>query len=252
MGGYRLKRYSPLSDEAFHIHTWRCKHAEDIDDSAYVVKALELGVSRIVFTDHAPFPGDPFGNRMDISQLSEYTESMRKLKDEFLGRIEVLTGLEIEFLPSFIDYYYELKDNPGLDLLILGQHFYEHATGEYSFMDDDKSGEYIGLCEAMIRGIETGLFDVVAHPDRAFRRRKHFEEEEERISEELIHAASEHGVCLEINYSSVHRKRQFWPEFWKLIPSQDLTIYGLDAHSIEELETGLSERITFDIAVMRR
>ena len=147
----------------------------------------------------------------------------------------------MEYLPSFGNFYQELKNNPGLDLLILGQHFYEHDSGYYSFMDEDKSVEYIGLCEALIQGIETELFDVVAHSDRAFRRRKHFADEETRIAEKLIHTAYIHGSYLEINNSSVRRKRQFWPECWKLLPSQELMVYGLDAHSVAELETGFAD-----------
>lgn len=48
---------------------------------------------------------------------------------------------------------------------------YEYEPGVYSFSDTKEvkdQVEYIGLCEAMIEGMETGLFRVVAHPDRAF------------------------------------------------------------------------------------
>ena len=50
----------------FHIHTSRCKHASDESDEEYVKTALTLGAETITFTDHSPFLGNPFGNRMDI------------------------------------------------------------------------------------------------------------------------------------------------------------------------------------------
>ncbi len=234
-------KYRPLRGDVFHVHTYRCGHAGNNPDRAYVEKAIELGAERIVFTDHAPFPGNPFGNRMDIEQLPEYAGSMKALKEEYKNRIEVLAGLEAEYLPSFIDYLHELKNDHGLDLLILGQHFYEHEPGNYSFSDEDKSDEFLGLCDAMIRGIRTHLFDVVAHPDRAFRRRKIFAKEEISAARALIREALYEGVFLEVNYSSVHRKHQFWPEFWNLLETRDLMIYGLDAHSVEELEEGMKE-----------
>ena len=41
--------------ELFHVHTYRCKHAEEIPDEAYVKKAIALGASAILFSDHTPF-----------------------------------------------------------------------------------------------------------------------------------------------------------------------------------------------------
>ena len=236
--------YSPIEGEIFHVHTLRCKHAEDISDRAYIDKAVELGASRIVFTDHSPFPGNPFRNRMDIEQLPEYIKTLNQLKEEYSRKIEVLVGLEVEYVRSFKDYYVELRNTLGMDLLIIGQHFYEDEPGRYSFSNEDKSGEYIGLCEAMIEGIETDLFDAVAHPDRMFRRRKTFGEEENKASQELINAASSHNVYLEVNHSSAHRKHQFWKEFWDQLERKELMTYGIDAHSVDELVKGIKERDT--------
>ena len=56
----------------FHIHTFRCGHAEKISDEAYVTCALELGATDLWFSDHTPFPGDPFRSRMRYSQLHQY------------------------------------------------------------------------------------------------------------------------------------------------------------------------------------
>lgn len=226
----------PIPHELFHVHTHRCKHAGSAEDYEYVEKAIELGAPRIVFTDHAPFPGNPFGNRMDIEELPEYVSSINALKDKYANQIEVVCGLEIEYLPGFHNYYEELRKMPGIDILIIGQHFYEHEPGKYSFLDEDKSEEYIGLCNAIIQGIETGLFDVAAHPDRAFRRRKEFGESEKEISLKLIEAAKNNGVFLEKNYSSTKRKNQYKKEFWELVPGDVLTLHGVDAHSVRELE----------------
>ena len=50
----------------FHVHTFRCKHGSDENDEAYIRTALSLGAEKITFTDHCPFPGNPFKNRMDM------------------------------------------------------------------------------------------------------------------------------------------------------------------------------------------
>ena len=80
------------------------------------------------------------------------------------------------------------------------------------------------------------MFEVAAHPDRVFRRRKEFGESEKEISLKLIEAAQNNGVFLEKNYSSTKRKNQYKKEFWKLVPDDVLTLHGVDAHSVGELE----------------
>ena len=50
----------------FHIHTYRCGHASNESDEAYVRKAIELGAESITFTDHTPFPGDTYRFRSRI------------------------------------------------------------------------------------------------------------------------------------------------------------------------------------------
>ena len=93
----------------FHVHTWRCGHASDEQDEAYIRKAVAMGAKYIVFTDHVPFLGNPFTNRMPYEQLDSYLASLKYLKEKYRHKITVKTGLEIEYLPSFRDYYEELR-----------------------------------------------------------------------------------------------------------------------------------------------
>ena len=56
----------PKNNYMFHVHTYRCKHAfNGISDEDVIEMAISLGKDSIYFTDHAPFPENPFGNRMD-------------------------------------------------------------------------------------------------------------------------------------------------------------------------------------------
>lgn len=234
--------YKPIQDEIFHVHSLRCKHASDEKDIEYVRKAVKLGAKRIVFTDHAPFPGNPFINRMDIEQLPEYIETIQTLKQEFADTIEIICGLEIEWLPSFKEYYQELREKKGIELLILGQHFYEYSTGGYSVFNQDKSMEFWGQSIAIKDGIKTGLFNVVAHPDRPFRRCTEFGDTERQLAKEIIDAAYENGIWngtyFEWNYSSSLNHNYLRPEFWKMIPNRAHILYGLDAHSTDEMMDG--------------
>ena len=218
----------------YHVHTYRCGHASKETDEEYVEKAVELQADSIAFTDHAPFPGDPFTNRMKYSQLNEYIDSLKKLKEKYKDFIDVRIGLEIEYIPSYSSYYKELRANRNLEILMLGQHHYEMSGGKYSFMEDDRTLEYAGICQAICTGIKTGLFDVVAHPDRAFRNCNKWTDELSAQSVKLIDTAARHRVKLEKNLSSI-KNGQYRDSFWKLVPEDSGIIYGCDAHSVKEL-----------------
>lgn len=233
--------------DLFHIHTYRCKHASEEFDEDYVKTAISLGATSITFTDHTPFPFNPFGNRMDIEELDEYISSLNSLKEKYADKINVKIGLEVEYLPEFINFYQELKSK-GL-ILILGQHFYCHEDGEFSFTDDreyNKKNEHIGCGKAILEGINTGLFDVISHPDRIFRRLNEWNRKAESMAKNIIFAASEKQIPLEINLSSYEKfvtktNKTYWKEeFWDLAKSSNLPlkfICGLDAHSTDELKS---------------
>ena len=224
--------------ELFHVHTYRCKHAENIPDEAYVQKAIALGAAGILFSDHAPFPNDPFGNRMDLAQLHEYLDTIHGLQEKYANVIRVRVGLEVEYLPSYHGFYEELRSNPRLDFLIIGQHMYELSPGRYSFHlspTERDTQEHIGCVEGMLQGIESGLFDVIAHPDRCFKRQKEWTEEMAVLSKSLIDSACAAGIMLENNLESMKHERYYWDEFWNLIPEDADIVIGTDAHSIDEL-----------------
>ena len=113
----------------FHVHTYRCGHAEVIPDEAYVKKAIELGAAEIWFTDHAPFPGNPFGSRMAYDQLEEYLTTLYNLKQKYTD-IDIHIGLETEYFPHFDNegYYKHLRSVPEIEMLLLGQHMAEISS----------------------------------------------------------------------------------------------------------------------------
>ena len=222
----------------FHVHTYRCQHADNVADEEYVKAALETGAEKITFTDHAPFPGEPFQNRMKMSELEEYLDSINSLKTKYEGQIEVVSGLEIEYLPSFKSYYEDLRGNKKISVMMIGQHFFEKSPDVYSFSDapeEKKRTEAEGCGKAIIQGMESGLFDVVAHPDGIFRRKKDWDSEMENLSLKIIKTAQKTNIMLENNLTSrlVKGKLFYRPEFWKLCEKQGncKTITGLDAHS---------------------
>ncbi len=96
----------PEKNDCFHVHTLRCGHAEDVSDEEYIKKAMELGAGAIWFSDHAPFPGDPFGNRMKYEQLDEYINTLTDLKkryeEQILSKRCNLSTFTIPYIPAIL------------------------------------------------------------------------------------------------------------------------------------------------------
>lgn len=228
--------YQQLDNEIFHVHTARCGHASDATDEAYVLKAIELGSERIVFTDHVPFPGDPFGSRMKMDEMKGYLESIQLLKLKYRDKIQVLCGFEAEYFPQYMEFYGHLKRNASIDILMLGQHMYMHGDGTYNFMDKDRSQEFEGLSRAIAEGLSTGFFDVLAHPDRMYMRYGKVDERVVDAIERVVNAAKENQVVLEKNYGSMYKEHNFGAEFWEYAGDAKY-LYGYDAHSLEEIDT---------------
>ena len=192
----------------------------------------------ILFSDHTPFPGDPFGNRMDYTQLPEYLDTIHSLQEKYADVIRIRIGLEVEYLPSYHGFYEELRSDPRLDFLMIGQPMFEINPGKYSFQlssTEKNEQEHAGCIEAMLQGIESGLFDVIAHPDRCIKRKKKWTEEMTALSKNLIHSACTADIKIEKNLESMKRDRNYWEEFWALVPGHADVVVGTDAHSIDEL-----------------
>lgn len=118
-------------DYAFHIHTSRCRHASLEPAEEYVKAALEFGCKSITFTDHAPFPKNPFSGRMRMEELDAYEQELLELQQKYAGKIAVTIGLEVEYLPEYYSYYKELYER--FDLLLLGQHHTSFLAGHYTY-----------------------------------------------------------------------------------------------------------------------
>lgn len=222
----------------FHIHTYRCGHTDGSMDEDYIKRVMTLGGKTIWFTDHAPFPDNPFGNRMSYEDLDEYITSLQYLKNKYKDKIDVKIGLEIEYFPSYEDYYKELKAMGVFDCLLLGQHMYEINNNQYSFSlpkDILQAEECYGLANAIKQGLRSGYFDVVAHPDRIFRRVEEWNTQMDELSKEIIDVCIENGIAIEDNLVS-KKENKYYNNFWSNVPFTVNTIIGYDAHSLKDIE----------------
>ena len=108
-----------------HTHTARCMHAVGADEE-YVRSAIDRGLQILGFSDHTPqyFPGDYYSTmRMFPEELAGYCDTLRKLKDNYAGQLEIHLGVEAEYYPlTFQEMLLRLQD-AGVEYMILGQHW---------------------------------------------------------------------------------------------------------------------------------
>lgn len=233
----------------YHTHTNRCLHAYGSDED-YVKSAIFAGFDVLGFSDHVPWPfKDGFKSkiRMTIEQYRDYIDSMETLKNKYKDEIQIRIGFEAEYLEEYADWLKELKEKGDIDYLIFGNHFshpensplYEGYFGE-SVRTPDMLLKY---GQAMIKGMESGLFTCIAHPDLFMRCYKEFDSYCEKITNEICKKAKEQNILLEFNISGFPycEKRGYigYPtrEFWEIAKAYDCQcIIGFDAHDNLDLE----------------
>ena len=229
----------------YHTHTCRCGHAEGTDEQ-YVKAALSQKYDVLGISDHVPYPyrsgfTNP-GVRMLLSQLDEYLGSIRKLKAKYAGQMEILAGFECEHFPQYMSWLSDMAQEKQLDYLILGNHYDE----------TDETGMYFGLTstaaqlrryvDSTVKGIESGLFAYLAHPDLFLRRYRPFDENCRQAAKDLAAACAQVGLPMEYNVHDrylapmTNRTSYPHPEFFEIAAQAGVKIIiGIDAHEPEEL-----------------
>ena len=228
-----------IQDFNYHTHTYRCGHANGTDED-YVLAAIEAGYKILGFSDHGPYRDLLLPKtRMSWDMLDEYVESINILKEKYKDQIEIHVGLETEFYPDYIEEKIALRDK--VEYLILGQHSVS-PTGEGTFFRFNTDDQLMSYAENICKGLETGMFTYLCHPDVYIYNQVEFDETCRIVARMIMAKAAETDTPVEINVHGVSRGRQLFPdgsrqywyphkEFWKIAAEYPIRcIYGIDAH----------------------
>ena len=227
-----------------HTHTTRCGHAEG-EDADYVRAAYGQGFRVLGFSDHVPWPYESGYThptvRMAVSQLPGYVASVRALGAEWKGRIRVLCGFECEYFPAYMGWLRDMAEAQRLDYLILGNHYdTTDETGMY-FGRTENAAQLARYVTLTVRGLETGLFSCLAHPDLFMRRWPGtFDADCRQAARDLCEACRALGVPMEYNMHMRYEHGETCgypaaPMFEEAARSGVPVMIGLDAHRPREL-----------------
>lgn len=188
-----------------------------------VEAALKAGLKKIGITDHAP------GHRAyGVKNTEKYFREIERLKKEYSGRIEILAGMEFNFLglkgqTDFLDEYRE-----HLDICLAGFHKFALASDFRSlcYLSVSPKRNIVRNTDVYIAVAQSGIFDVITHPGYALK----------PDIKELARVCAETDTLMEIN----EKHNDLTPEDFQTAAAEGARfIISSDAHSPEKVGQAL-------------
>ncbi|PAF50669.1 histidinol-phosphatase [Helicobacter sp. 13S00477-4] len=228
-----------------HNHTTLCNHASGSIDE-YISKAVELGINIYGFSCHAPMDFDS-KYRMTFEELDEYHKMIIEAKKKYENQIEILMGLEVDFIKGR-EYLLDKKVlQYPCDYLIGSIHFIDEwgfdnpeFIGEYAKKDiDEYWKKYLQSIQKMA---ESRFFQIVGHFDllKIFGYKP--TESIFPYIKETLQVIRETEMVIEINAAGFRKPiKEQYPDFKILEYAKKIGIpitFGSDAHSIDQVGFG--------------
>ena len=226
----------------YHTHTARCMHACGSDED-YVRAAIANGYEVLGFSDHTPWKyASSFTAhmRMPLSQAEDYLSSIRGLKARYHDQIEILTGLECEYFPAYMDWLLDFLIENEIDYVIFGHHYYrsdENGANKIYFggiRDHEMLELYV---EDAVAAMKTGIYSYFCHPELFMRGIKTVDSKVKDAYYRLCRCAKDMNMLLEYNLAGAAYNRAMHVEayphhaFWEIAAQMGNTaIIGTDAH----------------------
>ncbi len=230
----------------YHIHTSLCKHAVGTPEE-YLHTAYKQGLKVVGFSDHCPVPiGFDPESRMDFEQFEEYVEIVNELKNNSYG-IEVLFGMEVDWVPGRMDEVYKFLNTIDYDYLIGSVHCinnipFDNSDNIYLWDTPQKVkniwNTYIDMMTDMV---SIGKFDVIGHMDLP-KKYKFYPEDMSYFMDKadiFFSKASKFDVAVELNTAGLRKPvKEIYPslELLRIAKRNGVKItFGSDSHAPEQV-----------------
>jgi histidinol-phosphatase (PHP family) len=243
------------------VHTFRCGHAGGASRD-YVLRAIELGLSEIGFTDHIPLYFLPPVDRdprlaMAEEQFPDYLREVEVLRTEFAGRIVVRLGLEADYAEGFEEVLRGWIRRADWDFVLGSVHWvagdWIDAPGSAGrFEKEGAEALYEEYYRLLARAARTGLFDVLSHFDLPKKHGHRPPAPVAELEEEAITAAAKSGCAVEISSAGLRKPvAELYPEPRLLVRINAAGIpvtFSSDAHAPAEVGWGYDQTVAEALA----
>jgi histidinol-phosphatase (PHP family) len=227
----------------YHTHTPLCRHAEG-GPEAFVDAALAAGLTEYGISDHAPQRPEPFDDwRMLEAELPEYLEWIARARSHAAGRIPVRAGLECDWLEGCGEWISDLASRFDWDYLIGSVHYlggwdFDNPKWLGRWAESDVESVWANYWRTYTRMAESGLFDILGHPDLVKKFSYRPVGDPARYYEPAIDAIAAAGCAIELNTAGWHKPcAEAYPAqgFLELACSAGVPlVISSDAHSPHE------------------
>jgi len=249
----------------FHTHSKYCDGRGELREFAEA--AVKKGFTRLGFSSHAPVPFETEWT-MRPERLRDYLKEVRSLAAEFSGRLEILTGLEIDYIPDIGFPKGSWIEELGLDYFIGSVHFIAVTQNGWRLTADCARPKFdAGVAECFGSSVERAVKyyyalvaqmalalkpPVIGHIDVIMKNNicpAVFSEDEPWYRAAVmgaLEAARSAGSAIEINTGGAIRnsKCPLYPSLWILREMRAMKIPAVlnsDAHGPEDIDGYFTE-----------
>ena len=234
-----------------HTHHHRCGHASGTL-ADYVAAGRARGLTVLGLSDHAPLwthPDDHPVPRMHMARraFAPYVAEARALQAAHAGDLEVLVGVEADYVEGGVEAYRaELARHPldyvlGSVHYVDGRHVYDRTRFERGLDVAAFARRYLELVR---EAAASGLFDVLAHVDAGKGRAPTPWPDVNDEVDRTVEAIAAAGVAVEVNTSGLRKCGEPFPSdpFLRQLVDAGVPItFGSDAHDPGEVRYGWDE-----------
>jgi len=253
----------------YHIHTRMCGHAVG-EMEEYVEQAIAKGLREIGFADHAPMYFFPVEKRdlsiaMREEELADYVAGVREVQKKYRP-FPIKLGIEADYTAGMEDKLAAILNKYDFDYVLGSVHFLNGWGFDNSrYIDEYAKWEMNELYEVyfstLSQAAESGLFDILAHPDLI--KKFGFKPDMDLVPlyEKTVKKIAKSGTCIEINTAGLRVPAgEIYPslKFLEICRSYGVPVsLGSDAHKPEQVgynfgdavdmlkAAGYSEVVTF-------
>lgn len=192
-----------------HSHTFFSHDGRESTEN-YVLHAIEKGDKRIGFSEHYDYDCYLCGNDTPLCDIDKYYAEIKRLREKYSGKIEILFGIEFGYSDEAVGKYKELSEKYPFDYIINNV----HLTGgrdyaeKRAYTSDNKKSVYGKYLEDVKRSVNADYdWQIAAHigyPSRyaPYEDRTLYYDDYKEIIDEILKTIIERGKYLEINAST--------------------------------------------------
>ncbi|NLI97782.1 histidinol-phosphatase [bacterium] len=205
--------------------------------------AVARGLDIIGFSDHVEFRKEDEAF-VELYRAEEIRAELLRLRSLYEGRLEILYGVEIGFIPGKEEEIRAFLDAHPFDYAIGSVHYVEDVlVSRWIRMTEEEGKSFSPYYEALLGAAQSGLFQILGHLDY-IRKYMYYPQgysphDYDKLTEEILEAAVKSGMAVELNTSGWrHYTEEPYPAeeiLGSLASKGGRTTYGSDAHKYYDI-----------------